>query len=395
MSTSDWLGGRLFEFVHQHNLVYNTCWEDPRLDRAALRLTPDDRLLVITAAGCNTLDYALAGPAHIDAVDMNPRQNALLELKLAGIKHLDYESFYAMFGCGRLAGVAQLYQDKLRSVLSPWAQRYWDRSICLFDAGRPFYFRGTSGLFAWSVNFYVDRIVRLRPWVDAILDSRTLAQQREIYDNHLRDRFWTPLMRFAMRRDTTFSLLGVPRAQRHQIETQFDGGIIRFLEQCLEAVFSGLPLVDNYFWRVYLTGRYRPDCCPEYLKPDNFQRLKDGLADRISVHTDTVQGFLEKGAVPVTRFVLLDHMDWLSGKYAALLAAEWQAILRRAAPGARLIWRSGGLRTDFVDRARIIVDGRAREVGELLSYQRPLAEELHRQCRVHTYGSFHIADLAA
>jgi len=99
--------------------------------------------------------------------------------------------------------------------------------------------------------------------------------------------------------------------------------------------------------------------------------------------------------VPVTRFVLLDHMDWLSGKYAALLAAEWQAILRRAAPGARLIWRSGGLRTDFVDRARIIVDGRAREVGELLSYQRPLAEELHRQCRVHTYGSFHIADLAA
>ena len=77
---------------------------------------------------------------------------------------------------------------------------------------------------------------------------------------------------------------------------------------------------------------------------------KAGLAGRIVVHTDSVQGFLEKHDQPVTRFVLLDHMDWLSGKRFPLLEAEWQAIVRRAAPGARLIWRSGGLRTDFVDR---------------------------------------------
>jgi hypothetical protein len=29
-----------FNFVHRHNLVYNTCWEDPRIDRAALGLGP-------------------------------------------------------------------------------------------------------------------------------------------------------------------------------------------------------------------------------------------------------------------------------------------------------------------------------------------------------------------
>ena len=47
--------------VHQHQLVYNTCWEDPRLDRQALELTAEDAVLVITSAGCNALDYALAG----------------------------------------------------------------------------------------------------------------------------------------------------------------------------------------------------------------------------------------------------------------------------------------------------------------------------------------------
>ena len=62
--------------VHNHNLVYNTCWEDPRLDRQALQLGPDDTLAMITSAGCNALDYALDGPRRIYCIDVNPRQNA-------------------------------------------------------------------------------------------------------------------------------------------------------------------------------------------------------------------------------------------------------------------------------------------------------------------------------
>ena len=94
MSFLEWTSGRIFNMVHRNNLVYNTCWEDPRLDRVALELGPDDEVLVITSAGCNSLDYALCGPNHIYAVDMNPRQNALLDLKLAGVKHLEFEDFF-------------------------------------------------------------------------------------------------------------------------------------------------------------------------------------------------------------------------------------------------------------------------------------------------------------
>ena len=97
-----WLHGVWFNLLYSKNLIYNTCWEDPCLDRAALNLGEDDTVLVITSAGCNTLDYALLGPQHIYAVDMNPRQNALVELKLAGIHHLDFDTFFAMFGRGHL-----------------------------------------------------------------------------------------------------------------------------------------------------------------------------------------------------------------------------------------------------------------------------------------------------
>ncbi|MBM4095115.1 MAG: DUF3419 family protein, partial [Planctomycetes bacterium] len=62
MSVGEWMSSRWFQFVHQNNLVYNCCWEDPRLDRIALDLGPDDTVMVITSAGCNALDYALVGP---------------------------------------------------------------------------------------------------------------------------------------------------------------------------------------------------------------------------------------------------------------------------------------------------------------------------------------------
>ena len=56
------------------------------------------------ACGCSALDYALMSPHRVHAVDANPRQNALLELKLAGIRSLEFADFFALFGVGRHPG---------------------------------------------------------------------------------------------------------------------------------------------------------------------------------------------------------------------------------------------------------------------------------------------------
>lgn len=396
MLLARWVSSRVFRFVHGHNLVYNTCWEDPRLDRVALELGPHDTVLMITSAGCNALDYVLTGPERIHAVDMNPRQNALLELKIAGIRHLEFEDFFSMFGEGRLRDARRVYAETLRPALSLPAQRYWDRSIRYFDHPRHrFYFYGTSGVFARMMNWYLDHILHARHYVRAVLEATTVAEQRQIYMDYIRPRLWTRGLKFAMQRDSTLSLVGVPRDQRLQVERGYEGGIVKFIQDCVDAVFGILPLQDNYFWRVYLTGQYTPECCPEYLKPENFQQLKGGLVDRISIHTASLQQFLLGYQGHISRFVLLDHMDWLSSDLLPVLQAEWQALMDRACQGARMIWRSGGLRTDFVDRLRVTYRGMEREVGELLRYQTALAAQLHAQDRVHTYGSFYIAELSA
>jgi S-adenosylmethionine-diacylglycerol 3-amino-3-carboxypropyl transferase len=397
MSLGDSLSAVCFRFVHGRHLVYNTCWEDPRLDRVALELGPDDTVAMITSAGCNALDYALDGPRHIHAVDMNYRQNALLELKQAGIRNLEHADFFELFGRGRHAEHRDVY-SKLRRDLSPAAQRYWDSHIDFFaqnNVRSSFYFRGSSGMFAWLINHYIDRVAKVREAIEAAFAATTLEEQREIYHDRLWPAFWKRPLRWTVGRDSTLSLLGVPRAQRQQVDRHYAGGIVRFIEDSLEAVFAWLPLKDNYFWRVYLTGEYALDCCPEYLKPANFARLKHGLVDRITTHTTSLTDFLERHSGRISRYVLLDHMDWLASAHRPALAQEWQAIVDRAAEGARVLWRSGGLLVDYVDSLTVRVANQMLPVGRLLKYHPELAAELHARDRVHTYGSFYIADLAA
>jgi S-adenosylmethionine-diacylglycerol 3-amino-3-carboxypropyl transferase len=396
MGFFNWLSGRSFNLVHRHNLVYNTCWEDPRLDRVALDLQPDDVLLTITSGGCNVLDYVLQEPRKVIAVDINPRQNALLELKIAGIRKLDFERFFELFGRGRLADFPHVYEHELRDALTPASRRWWDRHLHFFDgSGRrsSFYFRGTTGYFAWLLNGYIDRVAHVRDAIEAVLAAQTVEEQRVIYEAVLHGALWRKLVRWLLRRDYTLSLLGVPRPQRQQLERDYSGGVCGFIEDSLRAVFAYLPLRDNYFWRVYLTGQYTPDCCPDYLLPANFERLKGGLVDRISIHHTSVTGYLEKHEEPISRFVLLDHMDWLSSLQTPLLEQEWQAIIHRAAPHARMLWRSAGQSSTFIDRVEVQLGKQRKRVGDLIRYNRQLAAYLHPLDRVHTYGSFFIANV--
>ncbi len=394
---SNWIGEKCFQSVHRHNLVYNTCWEDPRLDREAMQLSPDDTVMVITSAGCNALDYALDSPARVFAVDLNPLQNALLDLKIACIKTLDYHEFFAVFGKGQWGDWTETYRRRVRPVLTMAARQVWDRRISFFngDSRRSsFYFRGSSGYFAWLINRYIDHVAKVRSTLIEMLDAGSVAEQQQLFEiGRVQESIWRPMLRWAVRRDMTMSMLGVPRSQREQIDRGYPGGLEQFIINSLEVVFTKLSLTDNYFWRVYLTGEYSESCCPEYLKENNFNRLRDGNVDRVSTHTDSVEGFLRKSETPISRFVLLDHMDWLCQGERLALTAEWQAIVNRCTKQAKLLWRSAGLNVDFIDPLRVMIGGRPSCVGDLLHYSTELASQLHARDRVHTYGSFYIADL--
>jgi len=115
------------------------------------------------------------GPKRIHAVDANPRQTALLELKLAGIRALGYADFFQLFGGGRHPDFRDMYFSGMRYELSPFAQAYWDKNLGWFDQkAKPrasFYYRGLAGTVAKFFRRYLDLHPKLRGSVEAVFRS--------------------------------------------------------------------------------------------------------------------------------------------------------------------------------------------------------------------------------
>lgn len=389
---ADRIDQKVFDAIYSRALVYNTCWEDPAVDRLALNLGETDTLVVITSAGCNVLDYALTRPRRIHAVDANPRQNALMELKLAGIRALDHPDFFATFGHGYHPWFREIYHDALRQQLSPFARAFWDRRVDWFgNPGGSFYFHGLAGGVARLFRGYLKLRPRLARGIHALFEARSLEDQREIYDTRIQPAIWSRTVEWTLSRQLTMSMLGVPHPQRKEVIQQHHQGVAGFVRESVDYVFRQLPAWTNYFWMVYVTGRYTESCCPEYLKVDNFQRLKAGLVDRIEVHTSTVTDFLKATDESITRYVLLDHMDWMSSYHPEALAEEWRFILQCAAPDARVIFRSARRSPDYL-AALELGDGYGH-LHDHLDFKSALATDLQRADRVHTYAGFHVADL--
>ncbi|MDX2301606.1 MAG: BtaA family protein [Microscillaceae bacterium] len=364
----------IFKNIHGNNLIYNTCWEDPRCDREMLKFDSESRVVMITSAGCNALDYLLDNPQVIHSIDMNPRQNALLELKRVVIKHTTYEDLWKLFGEGYHKGAVRLYAEKIKYQLSPSAQKFWDRNIIHFTK-KSFYFYGTSGTFAWLFNKYFRTRPKLRKLINQLLEAKSLEEQQEIYQK-IEPKMINRLTRWFMNRHFTMSLLGVPRAQRQLIVDEYPGGLFTFITDALKHVFTELPIHDNYFWRLYLTGKYSTLCCPDYLRKENYEILKSRV-DQIVQHTCTISDFLEKNPSQYTHYILLDHQDWLAAHNVPALNQEWELILQNSRPGTQFLMRSAAMRIEFLPEFAL----------NQIEFEQELSTVLHQKDRVGTYGS--------
>ncbi|MGM0546611.1 MAG: DUF3419 family protein [Bacteroidota bacterium] len=372
---------RFFKAVTSNNLVYNTCWEDPRIDRQLLQLNSQSKLLMLTSAGDNALDYLLDNPRKIDSVDINPAQNALLELKKSILKNGEFSLLWDFFGNGRLRNPYKKYATHLLRQLPTDVAQYWDQHMEKFKSGgrtQGFYFSGTSGKVAQLI---ISRIHRkgLFPSVQKLLQAESLAEQSYYFDE-LEPQLWTPFSRWLVGRHAAMTLLGVPAAQRKMIEERYQHGMVEFIRKSLRHVFTELPIADNYFWRVYLTGRYTRGCCPNYLRESNFLTLSNRVS-RITTHTTSLLDFLKQTDQRYSHFVLLDHQDWMAFAQPGKLTEQWKEILAHAQPGARILFRSAG------DYLTFLPDF----VFDRLTFKPEITTELHQQDRVGTYESTHLA----
>ncbi|RHY26207.1 hypothetical protein DYB32_007808 [Aphanomyces invadans] len=319
--------------------IYCFAWEDPRVDLEFLNLTRDDRMMVITSGGCNALEYACrVGPARIHCVDLNPCQNNMLELKLAGLASMAYNDFWKLFGKGYIAGFNHLLDTHLSPFLSPHAYHFWKQNATfsnLFETG-------CSGL-AVRVFKFVVAARGLKKQVRALCEAKDLETQWQVWTTELRPHILSRWLIALLNNDHfLWGALGVPPAQMQMLLEE--GSAQSYVENTIDPVMRhSLLRTDNYFYYSCLMCCYSQLNAPSYLKQEGFNVLQADPTrlDAIKIHTATIVEVLHR-EIPdddLTRVILMDHLDWFSEEDAE---AEIRAVAQKMKLGGRAYWRSAG-----------------------------------------------------
>ena len=164
-----------------NEFIYAFTWEDSRVDQRLLKINEKDVILCLTSAGDNLLDYlASCRPRRIHAVDLNPNQSHLLELKVAAYQALEYVDFWKLFGDGRCPGFRQMLLNKISPHLSSQALQFWLNHEEIFSSSQGLYEYGGSGR-AMKLVRRLLRTMGLSSAVKCFCTAKTLNEQREVW----------------------------------------------------------------------------------------------------------------------------------------------------------------------------------------------------------------------
>ena len=204
-----------------NEFIYAFTWEDSRVDQRLLKINENDIILCLCSAGDNLLDYlASCKPRRIHAVDLNPNQSHLLELKVAAYQSLDYAEFWKMFGEGKLSDFRRTLLQKLSPHLSSQALQFWLNQASVFSSRHGLYACGGSGR-AMKLTRWLLKVLGLQATVKKFCTAKTLNEQREM---------WPKLRRVLLNRALHWVFIGsqflwkaagVPAAQAALISQDF------------------------------------------------------------------------------------------------------------------------------------------------------------------------------
>jgi S-adenosylmethionine:diacylglycerol 3-amino-3-carboxypropyl transferase len=328
--------------------------EDERVTAAALAVSANKRILCAAGGGEVALGLASRG-AVVDAVDLRPAQAHLVALKLAAVQVLEPADAARFLGYATDPGSRRWpWYASVRGRLSAEAQTYWDWQRARLIAGVVWSGRIERSLLAalWLIRPSWGRAA-----LEALCTSTSREEQQAVFDRRI-DRWW---LRWAVR------WLVLPyvrwRGEAPAVAVPFPRE--NRMEQVLRwfRVFcTATPATDNWFLQMVLLGHLLdPERGPDFLRPEGVTALRGGAT--LTVHNADLESWL---AADLSRY---DGLD-LSSAGEQLDPLHWEALLRavvaRAAPDARVVWREGYHLLAIPDAVSVVID---RENGETLGYE--------------------------
>jgi S-adenosylmethionine-diacylglycerol 3-amino-3-carboxypropyl transferase len=354
------------------DILYSQCWEDPAIDRAAFNIKPDDVVFSITSGGCNVLAFLLDGPKKIIALDLNPTQNYLLELKIAAFKNLTYDELLEFVGVQVSGRRLELYQ-RVRPGLRFESRTYWDHQLRKIEEG------------IIHCGRYEHYMGLLRKWLTRFMGRQLIEEFFTTEDRHSRSRLyhrkweniWWWLFTKVLLSRTTMSLL-FDKAFFAYLDKSFSFG--KHFAGKAELALTELPMKGNYFLSYILLGRYYDEeHLPPYLWRENYETIRDRV-DRIEVVCDSCGHFF--ASLPdetISKLNFTNIFEWMSPEAYKKLLKE---TIRVAREGAIMTYRN-----------LLVFRERPVSLQSFIHPHRALARELHEADLSFIYDNYVVEEI--
>ncbi|MEO7176979.1 MAG: DUF3419 family protein, partial [Saprospiraceae bacterium] len=257
----------LTERVDFDLIRYANCWEDPYILLEGLSPVEGSKILSIGSAGDNSFSLLSTAPAMVIAVDINPIQLYLIELKKAAIKHLSREEVIEFLGFKASENRIKLW-IAIKEDLSSEALNYWERNFDLIHNG--IIYQGKFERYFQSFGRYILPFIHSRKTIQQLFEVKSSEAQELFYKKKWNTWRWRFLFKIFF---SKYVMGKFGRDPEFLNEVKVNVGSHIFLKA--EHELSSIQAQSNFILHFNLCGNFG-DLLPHYLGHD-FDLIKDNI----------------------------------------------------------------------------------------------------------------------
>ena len=306
---------------------YSNCWEDADVLLAGLNPPAGGQLLSIASGGDNTFSLLTCNPSLVVAIDLNPTQLALVELKRAAFRALSHEQMLGFLGFSDPVDEsrAATYRQ-LKAILPDSARDYWDAHPELIGQGVIH-----TGKFERYFRIFRQRILPLvhsRKRVHQLIAEKSPEEQERFYDETWNTLRWRWMFRFFFSRRVMGRLGRDPELFRY-----VEGSVADRILQRTRHALTAIPTHSNPYVRYILDGSFG-DALPHYARPEHFEVIRNNLDALQLVHGTTEQA-LDRFPQGYHGMNLSDIFEYMTPETTAQVGST---LVDAVEPGGRVLY---------------------------------------------------------
>ena len=309
-------------------LSYSFGNEDWRSEYNALQTQADDRILCVTASGDRPLHLLLAPCREVVAIDKNPYQTALLELKCAAIRSLDYEGYAEFIGLTPSKRRREVFLE-LAEELSESAKALWLQNLNAIERG--VIYQGATERYILRANHLLRFFLANK--IDRLFAHDEIASQRNFVEEEWEGASLNRLLRIALHPWVIRPFLRDPGvAGKNETSYELAPYVYTRMNHHLRRYLAR----KNPFLSMICKGSVAEEALPPYLNKEGFQAIKPHLSKVKPVTADLIDYLQEDGGKTFDKYALSDVASYMPKESFELLL---QGITKTANPGARFCLR--------------------------------------------------------